>query len=172
MPLGPAEKSVLSFGDVCCVHRRGSKDIHTQCIQHRYPILLQRARNPGPSTSIPSWEGNVAMELLHHLSHKLRSPELPSEVLKIHRVPSPQQILRNTTGVFIFISSRLLLHCLISHNSSTPENWGTNFCKLNVILIAVISLKVWLFTSEFASFTLLELLKSQPSCPILKVETL
>lgn len=36
---------------------------HTQCIWHPCSRLLQKAKNPGPSTSVSSWEGNVAKEM-------------------------------------------------------------------------------------------------------------
>lgn len=97
---------------------------------------------------------------------KSTSPELPLQCFQ--DILPHQGILRNTMGMFILICSCLLLPHLQLHNSSTPENKGTNFCKVNLTVIAVIPLKVWLF----ASFIYLELLKPASNSPITKVETL
>lgn len=79
-------KSAPLFGDICCVHDGGVK-AHTWCVWRLYPWLLQRAKNSGPSTSILSWEGNVAMELLHHLSPT--SLSLQSSPSKVQVIPCP-----------------------------------------------------------------------------------
>lgn len=64
--LGSAGKGAPLLGDTPCVPGCGlgaGKGTHTQCTWHPCSWLLQRAKNPGPSTSVSSWEGNVAKEM-------------------------------------------------------------------------------------------------------------
>lgn len=129
--LGSAGKSAPLFGDVCCV--RGWVGEVKACTQSVFgPLpnskLLQRAKKSFPSTSISSWEGNVAMDLLHHVrptSLGLRaSPPMFSRYTlspyfrEYLEIPSECSFL----PVHVFFST--------SYSTITSENWGSNFCKL------------------------------------------
>ena len=60
-------------------------------------------------------------------------PRTPLQCFQDTPWPFIQQMLRNATGTFVLISSRPLLRWLLTHNNSTPENGGSNFCKLGLI---------------------------------------
>lgn len=149
MPLGSARKSVCLFGDVCCVYGWGSvgKGIYTECIW--CPPTLGCFKGLKTQVLLPCFL--LGRKCSHGIAlspkpHKLRSQSFSSNVFKIYPISSLQGVFRNTIRMVVFTISCLLQY-LTLHNSSTPENWGLNFYKLNLILIAVILLQSVLLIS-------------------------